>query len=101
MSKRAPKARLFLEGGGMVTGTHDKLEAQRLIIDERLDELGAHDDPYEILYLLRLFNLADAKLETGRMVPAGPDNWEGYSWFWRPGYALGKAGVTRAVVWHG
>lgn len=97
------KAHLFMEGGGMVTGTHDKLEAQRLLVDERLDSNGGYDDGEAILDALREFNLACADIETGRVVPESPANREysGYAWWWRSGYEIGKPGVTRAVVWHG
>ena len=86
----------------MVTGTHDKLKAQRLIVDEHLDSCGGYDDGGELLDSLKRFSLRDAELETGRIVPESPENREfsGYAWWWRSGYKLGKPGVTRAVVWH-
>lgn len=102
MSARKPKAHLFLEGGGIVTRTHDKVTAQRLIVDEYLDSVGGYDDGEEMLSAYRLFSLRGADLETGRMVPEAPEarEFSGYSWWWRSGYKPGKPGVTRAVVWH-
>lgn len=96
------KAHLYLEGGGMVTGTHDVTEARRLLVDAWLEyNVGGPYDREDIAHASRRFAARSASIETGRIVPAGPDHWEGYSWFWRKGYELGKRGVTRAVVWNG
>ena len=98
----ATKAHLFNEGGGMVTGTHDAKDARRLLVAEWLENVG---DPYEresIAVASRMFQVRSAELETGRIVPNNPETGDpGYHWFWRSGYALGKPGVTKAVVWHG
>jgi len=93
------KARLFNEGGGMVTGTHDIKAARRLMVAEVADL----SDRYDVAWASHRFSARCAELETGRIVPVGPNSAyadEGYSWFWRPGYELGKPGVTKAVVWH-
>lgn len=102
MSSRGPRAHLYLEGGGMVTGTHDKLMAQRLMVDEWLDHHAGHGDGEWTLDAVRMFSLEQASLETGRIVPESPEarEFSGYSWWWRSGYSLGKPGVTRAVVWN-
>lgn len=98
------KAHLFNEGGGMVTGTHDVKEARRLIVDHAMDNgLGSYDERQDIAHFSRQFAPQAAELETGRIVPVGPnaEYADGYAWFWRQGYKLGKPGVTKAVVWHG
>lgn len=86
----------------MVTGTHDKLLAQRMIVDEWLDQNASHDDGADVLDALRMFSLQEADLQTGRIVPEAPEarEYSGYAWWWRSGYKLGKPGVTRAVVWN-
>jgi hypothetical protein len=96
------KAHLFMEGGGIVTGTHDKLAAQRAIVDEYLDYHGDYADGWSVLDAVRMFSLCSASLETGRIVPAdrATREFEGYTWWWRSGYKLGRRGVTRAVVWN-
>lgn len=94
------KAHLFVDGGGMVTGTHDIKAARALIADLKID---GDDDREFIAQVSREFSIRSAELETGRIVPVGPNTYdadEGYSWFWRSGYELGKPGVTKAVVWH-
>lgn len=92
-----PKAHLFIDGGGMVTGTHDIQEARRLIVAEKAD---GSDDRYDIADASAMFRARYARLETGRIVPNGNRDWDPeYAWFWRRGYELGKPGVTRAVVW--
>lgn len=95
------RAHLFVDGGGMVTGTQDKLAAQQAMVDEYLDTMGAYDDGEEVLHALRTFNLAAARLEVGRVVPNNRETGDpDYAWWWRTGYTLGKPGVTRAVVWY-
>ena len=95
------RAHLFVDGGGMVTGTHDIRAARRLIIAEAMDNgLGAFDDRYDVAYFSARFRPHEARLETGRIVPNNPETGDpDYSWWWRSGYELGKPGVTRAVVW--
>lgn len=102
MSARKPRAHLFnLDGGGMVTGTHNVAEARRLIVPLYAEEYGWEFASERHALAAGSANLRarDARLETGRIVPTGPDHPDGYSWFWRSGYTLGKPGVTRAVVW--
>ena len=94
-----PKAHLFYEGGGMVTGTHDAKEARRLLADEWLETMGDREERQDIAFASRQFRLRDARLQTGRIIPADPG--DDVRWWWRSGYKLGKPGVTRAVVWHG
>ena len=97
------KAHLFNEGGGMVTGTHDIKAARALIVDEWLEWNGDLDCREDVAVASSMFHVSSAELQTGRIVPVGPHSAyadEGYSWFWRSGYELGKPGVTRAVVWH-
>lgn len=97
------KAHLFNEGGGMVTGTHDVKAARRLLVDLWLEEVGDLYERESIAVASRQFQIRSAELETGRIVPVSPNTEyaDGYAWFWRSGYALGKPGVTKAVVWHG
>lgn len=95
------RAHLFVDGGGMVTGTHDVKEARRLIVDHALDNgLGDFDNREDLAYFSAQFRPHQAHLETGRVVPNNPETGDpDYSWWWRAGYELGKPGVTRAVVW--
>jgi hypothetical protein len=95
------RAHLFVDGGGMVTGTHDIKEARRLIVDHAMDNgLGDFDNREDLAYFSAQFRPHQARLETGRIVPVGNMEYHSeYSWFWRSGYKLGKPGVTRAVVW--
>ena len=105
------KAHLFLdEEGGMVTGTDDVRVARRLIVAEYLDRIDSYsrttsaspsawDDPNEVAYASRRFRAREARVETGRCVPAERGRADGYKWFWRSGYEPGKPGVTTAVVW--
>jgi hypothetical protein len=94
------RAHLFVDGGGMVTGTHDIKTARRLIVDVALEQYGDYRDRYDIASASAAFQVRKARLETGRVVPNNPENGDpDYSWFWRSGYELGKPGVTRAVVW--
>ena len=103
-----PKAHLFNDGGGMVTGTHDVKIARSLIVDMFLEnERGiilpdcTWADRDEVADASGQFRASSACLETGRIVPNNPETGDpDYTWFWRSGYALGKPGVTRAVVWH-
>lgn len=96
------KAHLYVEGGGMVTGTHDVRAARKAIATEWLDQRGSWDDREDIAEASRLFRASEARLEVGRVVPESPANrgFSGYTWWWRTGYKLGKPGVTRAVVWN-
>lgn len=97
-----PKVHLFLEDGGMVTGTHDVAEARRLIAAEWLETHADPDNREDIADASRFFRARDARLETGRIVPESPANQRAgseYAWFWRRGYKLGTPGVTKAVVW--
>lgn len=94
------RAHLFVEGGGMVTGTHDAKAARRLIVEEFLEQFGDYRDRYDIAVASAQFQVRKARLETGRIVPNNPETGDpDYTWFWRSGYELGKSGVTRAVVW--
>lgn len=93
------RAHLFVEGGGLVTGCDDIVKARRAIVEEWIDIHGMYDDRESTAEASRCFRARNAKVQVGRIVPAGPDNWEGYTWFWRTGYKLGKPGVTTAVVW--
>lgn len=98
------RAHLFLEGGGMVTGTHDVAAARRLIVATYMDEHPeVDDDRQELAYVSRKFRASEARQEVGRIVPESPvaREYSGYAWWWRSGYTLGKRGVTRAVVWDG
>lgn len=96
-----PKAHLFNEGGGMVTGTHDRKEARRLLVDEWLEWNGDPDNREDVAEASRQFQIRSSELETGRIVPNNPETGDpDYRWFWRSGYELGKPGVTKAVVWH-
>lgn len=94
-------AHLFVDGGGMVTGTHDIKEARRLMVAEAMEIWGAdRDDRAEVAEVSGYFRPHKARLETGRIVPNNPETGDpDYSWVWRRGYELGKPGVTRAVVW--
>lgn len=107
MSRPKPRPHVFSEGGGIVTGTHDVKVARRLIVELYLEEvemvnLPLDPDDYDgrvrVAEASHLFSVGAAAQEVGRIVPTGADPYE-YAWFWRSGYALGKPGVTRAVVW--
>ena len=91
-------AHLFQEDGGMVTGTRNIERARRLLVGRWLEENGDDYDRYDIALASRQFRRHEARVETGRIVPARPDDPD-CSWYWRPGYELGKPGVTQAVVW--
>lgn len=107
------RAHVFLDGGGMVTGTHDVVAARRVAVEEQLSVLGyalplededrevfVRDWRREVARASAMFRIRDARLEVGRVVPVNPDTGSDYAWFWRSGYELGKPGVTRAVVWY-
>lgn len=89
----------------MVTGCSDVRAARRLIVEEYLEQMGLDidnpDEREEIAWASRRFAARSATVETGRIVPTGPEGWDGYTWFWRAGYEPGKRGVTTAVVWNG
>jgi hypothetical protein len=93
---------LFTDSGGMVTGTRNVERARRLMVDLWLEENAGLTfevaDRYDIAEASRMFRVRDATVETGRVVPARPDDPD-YSWYWMSGYELGKPGVTVAVVW--
>lgn len=113
MSRRKPKAHLYVDGGGMVTGTHDIALARRLLVAAHLEAVGYAKNPAddygvwarpgerrrETAFASRMFQSRKARLETGRIVPNPPPYNSEYIWFWRNDYELGKPGVTRAVVW--
>lgn len=90
------KAHLFDDGGGMVTGTTDIKAARRLLVEKRLEDQGVtliSATREEIARASREFPAQGAAREVGRIIP---DQWD---LRWKTGYALGKPGVTTAVVW--
>lgn len=101
--RNEPRAHVFLDGGGVVTKTHDVERAQRLIIAEHLSYYGELGESEEELRD-EVYPLDGASLVYGRIVPADPGvrQSEGYTWFWRqfdgPGPWVGR-GITRAVKW--
>jgi len=103
------KAHLFVDGGGIVTGTDDVTAARDLIRREWGTKVLHLDvsDPAQAaaLDVGELSGLAqwdiEPSVEVGRIVPAtGGDAAAGYRWWWRRGSGqVGQRGVTTAVVW--
>lgn len=104
MGTQGVRAHLFIsdDGGGMVTGTHDVALARRLLAREWLHAHGDTEDGpnrrRDVAEASYRFRARRARLEVGRVIPT-PSDLEDWAWEWRPGYQLGKPGVTRAVVW--
>lgn len=98
-----PKAHLFNEGGGIVTGTHDVKAARRVIVEKRLEDQGRTFETAtreEIAEASWEFPARQAVLEIGRMVPGGRYPSLRGDYLWYPGYELGKPGVAKAVAWY-
>jgi hypothetical protein len=77
----------------LVTGTDD-VGAAREAAESTVAEYFGRDDEM----IAAFWDNHPPRQETGRIVPAQPDNPEGVSWWWRSGYKPGKPGVTRAVL---
>lgn len=91
--------------GILVTGCDDIERAKELAVAEYGQEIadqaghwGPGDDPdrWEQGEPDAWFDTHPGKIETGRIIPAQPD--EDVSWWWRAGYTPGKRGVTTAVL---
>jgi hypothetical protein len=102
--KRQPVPHLFMEGGGLVTRCQD-VEQARLLLRELATE---GEDPCdcdvpgcdECIYQDGLFPAKEAHVGHGRIVPAQPNDPDGYTWWWRSGDGQpGQRGVTLAVWW--
>ena len=118
MSRPHPRARLFEEEGGLVTGCDDVAVAREVILAEYLltmfgirpDEdpvaLSVSDneaDWHRAVYVAESraaivddFPPEDAEIERGRFVPHRYGDAPG--WVWRKASKPGR-GVTTAVVW--
>lgn len=89
---------MWLEGGGMVTGTDDPAVARPLILTLLAEAEGwdPDDDPQP-------FPSEQAQVQRGRIVPVHPDSAdadEGYAWRWHPVREGDRGpGITTAVVW--
>jgi hypothetical protein len=103
MSRAKPRAHVWLEDGGMVTGTDDAAVARPLMLDAYYDGAVDEEVEHDAEYVAGLFPVEAATVQRGRIVPTGPDSSErdeGYVWLWKPlpDDAKGR-GVTTAVVW--
>ena len=118
MSRPRPKARLFYEEGGLVTGCDDVAVARELIVTEYLSVICGLDPGEDPLILaasddendqrraalvaeeraatVEMFDPRDAEIQRGRIVPYPYDGDLG--WAWRKTTKTGR-GVTTAVVW--
>jgi hypothetical protein len=94
------KAHLYVDGGGMVTGTTDVAAATDAIRSAWLESTGWENEtqiPEDERAGWDFWSKTPA-IEVGRTVPAGRDS--DYGWFWRTGGVIGTRGVTTAVVWN-
>jgi hypothetical protein len=103
MSKPKPRAHIWLEDGGMVTGCTDPTVARPLIVDAYYDGAVDEEVEHDAEYVASMFPVEQAKVQRGRIVPVGPESAqrdEGYLWLWLtlPDDAKGP-GITSAVVW--
>jgi hypothetical protein len=118
VSRPHPRARLFAEEGGLVTGCDDVTVARELLVAEYLltvcnirpDEdpvaLAASDDNADLRRaayvaeqragVAEMFDPRDAQIQRGRIIPCPPD--DEVAWVWRKMTTTGR-GVTTAVVW--
>jgi hypothetical protein len=100
VSRPKPKAHLWVEDGGMVTGCDDPAVARPLLLARWYEGPGPDelDDPDDA----DLFPLDKVTVQRGRIVPVGPQSAEAdeYAWLWKrlTDDATGR-GVTTAVVW--
>lgn len=118
MSRPHPRAHLFYEEGGLVTGCDDVAVARGLLVTEYLSEIcgiSPDEDPLvlaasdveldqsraayvaeERAATAELFPPEDARVERGRMVNHPYDG--GPGWIWQKATKAGR-GATTAVVW--
>lgn len=92
MSARKPTARLYSDGGGVVTGTHDVELARTLILAEDDEHFGDIDNPNR-------FPADRAVITRGRIVHCLPGSYgdgQGWAWQFHPGEGRGS---TPAVEW--
>jgi hypothetical protein len=92
MSARGPVARLYSDGGGVVTRCSDPVEARRLLLE-------LEDDAYDDADLAAAFPIERAIVTRGRIVHCLPGSYgdgEGWSWQFHPGNGRGS---TPAVEW--
>lgn len=92
--RRGPRAHVWVEEGGMVTGTDDPAVARPLLLDAYVNERG-EEDPER---LARLFPIESAEVSRGRIIPAPADDECAWRWFALDADATGR-GVITAVVW--
>lgn len=120
MSRSRPRAHLFYEEGGLVTGCDDVVVARDLIVAEYLSVvcgldpgedpliLAASDDENDLrraalvaeerAATAEMFDPRDASVERGRIIPT-PSYDGDPGWLWWKTTKTGR-GITTAVVWN-
>lgn len=91
---RKPVARLYTDGGGVVTRCSDPTEARQALIAAL-----AEDDLYDAAALAEKFPIESAYVTRGRIVYCLPGSYgydEGWLWQFHPGTGRGS---TPAVEW--
>lgn len=90
---RGPRAHVYADGGGIVTGTHDRELAARLFTEECRQAYEDFEGAYKA---------EDGQLTYGRVIPLGPHHplrlAEGWTWQWSDYGSMPRRGASRAVV---